>query len=83
MLLDSLRLTAWDQPHLFASRERSMTNTHHQAPAVVDKPTTLNKTKSGRVAKTTAKPAAKKAAAPKKAAATKKATPKKAAAPAA
>lgn len=48
----------------------------------MDKPTTLNKTKSGRVAKTTAKPAAKKAAAPKKAAA-KKATPKKAAAPAA
>lgn len=51
-----------------------------QAPAVVDKPKTLTKTKSGRVAKTTAKPAAKKAAAPKKAAAAKKATPKKAAA---
>lgn len=53
-------------------------NTIVQAPAVVDKPKTLTKTKSGRVAKTTAKPAAKKAA-PKKAAA-KKATPKKAAA---
>jgi histone H1/5 len=43
------------------------------APAVVDKPTVLTKTKSGRVAKTAAKPAEKKAA-PKK-----KATPKKAA----
>lgn len=39
-----------------------------------DKDTALTKTKTGRVAKTTAKPAAKKAAAPKKAA------PKKAAA---
>jgi histone H1/5 len=48
------------------------------APAVVDKPTVLTKTKSGRVAKTAAKPApAAKKAAPKKAAA-KKATPKKA-----
>ena len=44
--------------------------------AVVDKPAVLTKTKSGRVAKSTApKPAAKKAA-PKKAAA-KKAAPKK------
>lgn len=51
------------------------------APAVVDKPATLTKTKSGRVAKTTTKPAAKKAAATKKAAAPKKEkTPKKAAA---
>ncbi|KUI61257.1 Histone H1 [Cytospora mali] len=52
-----------------------------EAPAVVDKPTALTKTKSGRVAKTTAaKPAAKKAAAPKKAAPKKEKTPKKAAA---
>ncbi|KUI72359.1 Histone H1 [Cytospora mali] len=52
-----------------------------EAPAVVDKPTALTKTKSGRVAKTTAaKPAAKKAAAPKKAASKKEKTPKKAAA---
>jgi histone H1/5 len=51
-----------------------------QADAVVDKPTVLSKTKSGRVTKTTApKPAAKKAA-PKKAAAKKEKTPKKAAA---
>ncbi|KKY31584.1 putative histone h1 [Diaporthe ampelina] len=50
------------------------------APAVVDKPATLTKTKSGRVAKTT-KPAAKKAATTKKPAAAKKEkTPKKAAA---
>lgn len=43
-----------------------------QAPAVVDKPTVLTKTKSGRVAKTTAKPAAPRArAAPKKPAAKK------------
>ncbi|KAI0148558.1 hypothetical protein GGR57DRAFT_234410 [Xylariaceae sp. FL1272] len=47
------------------------------APAVVDKPTTLTKTKSGRVAKTAAKPAAKKAAAPKKAAPKKEKAPKK------
>ncbi|AEO68044.1 d58f6466-010c-4001-b06e-ed52963c43a4 [Thermothielavioides terrestris] len=48
------------------------------APAVVDKPTVLTKTKSGRVAKTAAKPAAPKKAAPKKAAAPKKEkTPKK------
>lgn len=45
------------------------------APAVVDKPTTLTKTKSGRVAKTTATPATKKA--PAKKAAPKKAAPKK------
>ncbi|KAI1260317.1 hypothetical protein F5Y18DRAFT_260656 [Xylariaceae sp. FL1019] len=49
----------------------------NDAPAVVDKPTTLNKTKSGRVTKTAAKPAAKKAAAPKKAAAKKEKAPKK------
>ena len=49
-----------------------------QAPAVVDKPAVLGKTKSGRVTKTTAKTPAKKAT-PKKAA-SKKATPKKAAA---
>lgn len=48
------------------------------APAVVDKPAVLGKTKSGRVTKTTAKTPAKKAT-PKKAA-PKKATPKKAAA---
>ncbi|KAL2255913.1 hypothetical protein VTK26DRAFT_2491 [Humicola hyalothermophila] len=48
-----------------------------KAPAVVDKPTVLTKTKSGRVAKTAAKPAPAKKAAPKKAA-TKKATTKKA-----
>jgi histone H1/5 len=49
------------------------------APAVVEKPTVLTKTKSGRVAKTAAKPAAPKKAAPKKAAAPKKEkTPKKA-----
>ncbi|TGJ79546.1 hypothetical protein E0Z10_g9219 [Xylaria hypoxylon] len=48
------------------------------APAVVDKPTTLTKTKSGRVAKTSAKPAAaKKAAAPKKAAPKKEKASKK------
>jgi histone H1/5 len=45
-----------------------------KAPAVVDKPTVLSKTKSGRVAKTTKEPAKK--AAPKKAA-PKKAAPKK------
>lgn len=51
-----------------------------KADAVVDKPTVLTKTKSGRVAKTAAKPAAKKAA-PKKAAPKKeKAAPKKEAA---
>ena len=45
----------------------------------MDKPTVLTKTKSGRVAKTAAKPAATKKAAPKKAAAPKKEkTPKKA-----
>jgi histone H1/5 len=44
----------------------------------VDKPTVLTKTKSGRVAKTAAKPAATKKAAPKKAAAKKEKTPKKA-----
>ena len=38
----------------------------------MDKPTVLTQTKSGRVAKTAAKPAAKKAAAPKKAAPKKK-----------
>jgi len=48
------------------------------APAVVDKPTVLTKTKSGRVAKTAAKPAAAKKAAPKKAAPKKEKTPKKA-----
>ncbi|KAK4157717.1 winged helix-turn-helix transcription repressor DNA-binding protein [Chaetomidium leptoderma] len=48
------------------------------APAVVDKPTVLTKTKSGRVAKTVAKPAAPKKAAPKKAATKKEKTPKKA-----
>lgn len=55
--------------------------TTKKAPAVVDKPTVLTKTKSGRVAKTSAKPAGeKKKAAPKKAAAPKKdKTPKKAA----
>ncbi|KAI3395341.1 hypothetical protein diail_1397 [Diaporthe ilicicola] len=54
------------------------------APAVVDKPTALTKTKSGRVAKTTSKPAAKKAATAKKPAAAKKEkTPKKAASTAA
>jgi histone H1/5 len=39
-----------------------------QAPAVVDQPKVIGKTKSGRVTKTTAapKPAAKKRAAPKK-----------------
>ncbi|RYC60032.1 hypothetical protein CHU98_g6182 [Xylaria longipes] len=47
------------------------------APAVVEKPTTLTKTKSGRVAKTSAKPATKKAAAPKTAAAKKEKAPKK------
>jgi histone H1/5 len=47
------------------------------APAIVDKPAVLGKTKSGRVTKTTAKTAPAKKAAPKKAAA-KKATPKKA-----
>ncbi|KAI0912719.1 hypothetical protein F4823DRAFT_150532 [Ustulina deusta] len=47
------------------------------APAVVEKPTTLTKTKSGRVAKTSAKPAAKKAGAPKKAAPKKEKAPKK------
>ena len=48
-----------------------------QAPAVVDKPAVLGKTKSGRVTKTTSKPTPKKA---KAAAPKKKATPKKAAA---
>ncbi|GAW22518.1 hypothetical protein ANO14919_120550 [Xylariales sp. No.14919] len=49
-----------------------------EAPAVVDKPTTLTKTKSGRVAKTSAKPAtAKKAGAPKKATPKKEKTSKK------
>jgi histone H1/5 len=55
---------------------------HSQAPAIVEKPAVLGKTKSGRVTKTTSKtatPKAKKAAAPKKPA-VKKATPKKAAA---
>jgi len=46
------------------------------APAIVEKPTVLGKTKSGRVTKTTAKPVAKKPVAKKTAA--KKATPKKA-----
>ncbi|KAG6358100.1 hypothetical protein INS49_013984 [Diaporthe citri] len=50
------------------------------APAVVDKPATLTKTKSGRVAKTTTKPAAKAAATKKAAAPKKEKTPKKAAA---
>jgi histone H1/5 len=55
-----------------------------QAPAVVDKPVVLGKTKSGRVTKTKATTAAKaKKPAAKKASTTKKATPKKAAAPAA
>lgn len=45
-----------------------------QAPAVTEKPTVLSKTKSGRVTKTTAKPAATKKAPAKKAAA-KKAAP--------
>lgn len=50
-----------------------------QAPAVVEKPTVLTKTKSGRVAKTSApKAAATKKAAPKKAAAKKEKAPKKA-----
>jgi histone H1/5 len=53
-----------------------------QAPAVVDKPTVLTKTKSGRVAKSTAKSDAPKKAAPKKAVA-KKAAPKKKSEPAA
>ncbi|CAF9917911.1 MAG: hypothetical protein GOMPHAMPRED_001411 [Gomphillus americanus] len=47
------------------------------APAVVDKPTTLTKTKSGRVAKTTSAPAATTKKAPAKKAAPKKAAPKK------
>lgn len=47
-----------------------------QADAIVEKPSVLSKTKSGRVTKTTG-PAAKKAT-PKKAAPKKKATPKKA-----
>lgn len=54
--------------------------TPSSAPAVVDVPKVLGKTKSGRVTKTTAKPAAPKKAAVKKAA-PKKATPKKKAAP--
>ncbi|EFR02614.1 histone H1 [Nannizzia gypsea CBS 118893] len=49
------------------------------APAVVDVPKVIGKTKSGRVTKTAAKPAAKKAAAKKKTTTTK-GTPKKAAA---
>jgi len=49
------------------------------APAVVDKPAVLGKTKSGRVTKTTSKTAPAKKATPKKAA-PKKATPKKTAA---
>jgi len=49
------------------------------APAVVNKPAVLGKTKSGRVTKTTSKTTGTKKAAPKKPA-TKKATPKKAAA---
>jgi len=52
--------------------------TTKKAPAVVEKPTVLTKTKSGRVAKTAAKPAAAKKAAPKKAAPKKEKTPKKA-----
>ncbi|KAI0536226.1 linker histone H1 and H5 family-domain-containing protein [Xylaria digitata] len=48
-----------------------------EAPAVVDKPAALTKTKSGRVAKTSTKPAAKKAAAPKKAAPKKEKASKK------
>ncbi|KAI9839398.1 MAG: hypothetical protein M1838_004335 [Thelocarpon superellum] len=51
------------------------------APAVTEKETVLGKTKSGRVTKTAAKPAAKKAA-PKKAAPKKAAAPKKKAEPA-
>ncbi|KAI0458255.1 hypothetical protein F5B21DRAFT_20603 [Xylaria acuta] len=47
------------------------------APAVVEKPTTLTKTKSGRVAKMSARPPVKKAAAPKTAAAKKEKAPKK------
>jgi len=50
------------------------------APAVVDKPAVLGKTKSGRVTKTTSKTAPAKKAAPKKPAAKKATTPKKAAA---
>lgn len=62
-----------------SSAPRPPANARTQAPAVVEKPTVLTKTKSGRVAKTTAKPAAPKKAAPKKAAAAKKEkTPKKA-----
>lgn len=50
--------------------------THQQAPAAAEKPTSLTKTKSGRVAKTSAKPAGKKAA-PKTAAPKKEKAPKK------
>lgn len=50
--------------------------TYPQAPAA-DKPAALTKTKSGRVAKPAAKPAAKKAGAPKKAAPKKEKAPKK------
>jgi len=62
---------------LFIQLSSSASNIH-QAPAVVEKPAVLSKTKSGRVTKTTPKTTTKKAA-PKKAA-PKKATPKKAAA---
>lgn len=68
-----------------ATKTKTKANTTKQrkvpaaAPAVVDVPKITTTTKSGRVTKTTAKPAPKRAA-PKKKAAAKKATPRKSAA---
>ncbi|KAI9843564.1 MAG: hypothetical protein M1837_006240 [Sclerophora amabilis] len=62
------------KPKANASKPRK---TATAAPAVTEKPTVLGKTKSGRVTKTTAKPAPKKAATTKKPAAKKATTPKK------
>ncbi|RKU45637.1 hypothetical protein DL546_001571 [Coniochaeta pulveracea] len=63
-----------------ATAKKAATKKEAAADAVVDKPTVLSKTKSGRVTKTTASKPATKKAAPKKAAAKKEKTPKKAAA---
>lgn len=58
--------------------QNSLILTSSQAPAVEEKaPVVLGKTKSGRVTKSTAPQAEKKAAKPRKTAANKKATPKK------